>query len=393
MTWRWRAILWPAAGAVGGGLLHGESTKVQVIMEPAVAVVKLKLAVLFLLTIQLGTDVSEALQITSSGPQTIQKPEWDTVNLGCTFTPAPGDNGELDVEWFNVSPDMTQRDKLLLSFTGGQTYHYGSSGLSSRIRFTGDPNRGDASIAISDVRLSDTATYQCKVKKAPGVDSRKVTLVVMVPPSKPKCWVEGGEEKGGTVSLRCKSSKGSTPLTYTWSRESGGAIPATATHNQQTGELLISNHTDSNTGTYMCEVKNAVGNAQCKYELHAYNPTNRAGVIAGAVIGAFLLLLLLLLLIWLLVCCCHKRRYQKEVANEIREDAPAPESRPSSRASSLRSVMAYRTHQGVQYSTVGNHLPSIRESERGSIYTGKSNGTSGRTPAPLQYDHKYGYPV
>lgn len=46
--------------------------------------------------------------------------------------------------------------------------------------------------------------------------------------------------------------------------------------------------------------------------------TNKAGVIAGAVIGALLLLLLLLLLIWLLFCCCHKRRYQKEVANEIR---------------------------------------------------------------------------
>lgn len=46
--------------------------------------------------------------------------------------------------------------------------------------------------------------------------------------------------------------------------------------------------------------------------------TNKAGVIAGAVIGALLLLLLLLLLIWLLICCCHKRKYQKEVANEIR---------------------------------------------------------------------------
>ena len=46
--------------------------------------------------------------------------------------------------------------------------------------------------------------------------------------------------------------------------------------------------------------------------------TNKAGVIAGAVIGALLLLLLLLLLIWLLICCCHKRRYEKEVANEIR---------------------------------------------------------------------------
>lgn len=58
-------------------------------------------------------------------------------------------------------------------------------------------------------------------------------------------------------------------------------------------------------------------------ELHTFDflplpATNKAGVIAGAVIGALLLLLLLLLLIWLLICCCHKRRYQKEVANEIR---------------------------------------------------------------------------
>lgn len=45
---------------------------------------------------------------------------------------------------------------------------------------------------------------------------------------------------------------------------------------------------------------------------------NKAGIIAAAVIGALLLLLLLLLLIWFLVCCCHKRRYEKEVAHEIR---------------------------------------------------------------------------
>lgn len=206
----------------------------------------------------------------------------------------------------------------LLSYTAGQTYYYGGGDISKRLRFTGDPKMGDASIAIANVRLSDTATYECKVKKAPGVDTRKVTVVVMgeeeflytgftcsfsqpslglllnvadiqkeclrsvvffsyhcdhtflcsytqtcpitspepehwhytlrkkevfvchvflyflslVPPSKPKCWVEGGEERGGTVSLRCKSSKGSTPLTYTWSRETG-AIPTTATHSEE----------------------------------------------------------------------------------------------------------------------------------------------------------------
>lgn len=33
--------------------------------------------------------------------------------LGCTFTPAPSDIGELDIEWYNVRPDMTQKDQLV----------------------------------------------------------------------------------------------------------------------------------------------------------------------------------------------------------------------------------------------------------------------------------------
>ncbi|XP_022052575.1 V-set and immunoglobulin domain-containing protein 8b [Acanthochromis polyacanthus] len=353
-------------------------------MEPAF--MRLKVAALLLITIQLKT---EALQVTSSGPQTIQKAQGVTVILGCTYTPGPEDTGELDIEWSNVSPDMTQKDQLLIEYSGGQTHHYGDPSLSKRLSFVTDPKLGDASISISDVKLSDTATYQCKVKKSPGVDMRKVTLVVMVPPSVPKCWVEGGEERGGTVSLHCKSSQGSTPLSYVWRRESGGAMPSTATQDSQSGELLIRNHTDNNIGSYMCEAKNAVGTAQCKYALHAYNPTNKVGVIVGAVIGALLLLLLLLLLIWLLICCCHKRRYEKEVANELREDVQAPESRPSSRHSSLRSVLGYRTHPGVQHSSERKNLSSVSES--GPIFTGESNAVD--RPAYLKYDHKYGYPV
>ncbi|XP_034451798.1 V-set and immunoglobulin domain-containing protein 8b isoform X1 [Hippoglossus hippoglossus] len=362
-------------------------------MEPVFTSMRLKVAVLWILTTLLKTDVMEALDITSSGPQTIKKPLGATVNLGCTYTPSPQDTGDLDIEWSDVSPDMTQKDQLMMSYTGGQTHYYGAPSRSKRIHFIGDPKLGDASVSISDVMLSDTATYLCKVKKAPGVDTRKVTLVVMVPPSVPKCWVDGGEEKGGPVSLRCQSYRGSSPLTYTWTRESGGALPVTATQNQQSGELLISNHTENNVGSYVCEVKNAVGKEQCKYELHAYNPTNKVGVIVGAVIGALLLLLLLLFLIWLLICCCHKRRYEKEVANEIREDVQAPDSRPTSRNSSLRSVMGYRTHPGVVYSSVRNHPQNSS-----AIYTRGNDGTSppaiaGDKSAQLQYDHKYGYPV
>lgn len=57
--------------------------------------------------------VTEAMQITSSGPQTIQQPEGQTVTLGCTYTPGTGDTGDLDIEWSNVSPDMTQKDTLV----------------------------------------------------------------------------------------------------------------------------------------------------------------------------------------------------------------------------------------------------------------------------------------
>lgn len=58
-------------------------------------------------------------------------------------------------------------------------HQYGDLSVSRRLKFTGNPKLGDASISISDLRISDTGTYQCKVKKAPGVDMRKVTLVVM----------------------------------------------------------------------------------------------------------------------------------------------------------------------------------------------------------------------
>lgn len=342
------------------------------------------LVLLVLLVAPLRTG---SMQITSSGPQTIQKPRGSTVTLGCTYTPSPSDSGELDVEWSNLSPDMTQKDQLVLSFSGGQTHQYGGG---RRLSFTSDPSLGDASVLLSDLQLTDTATYQCKVKRSPGVDTRKVTLVVMVPPSVPKCWVEGGEEKGSDVSLRCESSQGSKPLTYSWSRETGGPLPPTATHEPQAGELLLKNHSDANAGRFLCQVKNAVGAAQCHYELHAYNPTNKVGVIVGAVIGALLLLLLLLLLIWLLICCCQKRCYEREVSNELSEDVTAPTSRATSRASSLRSVLGYRTHH-VIYSSVKKAAPgggAAADHTRGSGRAPEANGSR-----PLQYDHRYGYPV
>ncbi|XP_067250440.1 V-set and immunoglobulin domain-containing protein 8b isoform X1 [Chanodichthys erythropterus] len=361
--------------------------------------INLQLAALYIIAACLNhAALTWAIQVTSTGPQTIKKAQGESVSLGCTYTLDAADVGDLDIEWTVVSQDMTQKDELILSYTGGKQYQLGNPDLMSRMKFVGDPSRGDATITFSTLKVSDTSTYQCKVKKTPGIDSRKVTLVVLVRPSSPKCWVEGSEEKGGTVSLRCKSSQGSSPLKYAWTKE-GGNMPPTATQSPLTGELLIRNHSESYTGKYICEVSNEVGAERCTYALQAYNPTNKVGVIVGAVIGALLLLLLLLLLIWLLICCCNKRRYEKEVANEIREDTAAPESRLGSRNSSFRSGMNYHVHPGIYYSSVQNADVIRAGSGRSSTHTERIRAqreasmlASDHRP-PLTYDSKYGYPV
>lgn len=53
------------------------------------------------------------MQVTSTGPQTIQKAEGESVTLSCSYTSSPFDSGELDIEWSVVSPDTTQKDEMV----------------------------------------------------------------------------------------------------------------------------------------------------------------------------------------------------------------------------------------------------------------------------------------
>ncbi|KAI5099494.1 V-set and immunoglobulin domain containing 8a isoform 1 [Silurus meridionalis] len=305
-------------------------------------------------------DVTLPMKITSSGPQTLQLAQGEQKTLGCTYTPGPEDVGELDIEWTLVSPDTTQKDKVLLSYSGGQKYVHGDPELMTGVDFAvSDPSLGDASLSIAELTASHTGTYQCKVKKAPGLDMLKVTLQILERPSVPKCWMEGDGGVGTSLMLRCRSDEGSTPLQYLWKRETGGPIPPTVTQDPFLGELLISNHSTDLMGIYACEASNAVGKEFCRINLQAFSPPNRAGVIVGIVCG----------------CLQQRRRYEKEFSNEIREDVPAPESRPTSRVSSRHSRQAYNQI---------NQTDHLHHTETSSM------GYDGTLP---RYDDKYGYIV
>lgn len=67
-----------------------------------------------------------------------------------------------------------------MSYTSGTKYIHGDHALAKGLSFAArDPSMGDASLSIALLSPAHSATYQCKVKKSPGVDMHKVSLVVM----------------------------------------------------------------------------------------------------------------------------------------------------------------------------------------------------------------------
>lgn len=140
--------------------------------------------------------------------------------------------------------------------------NYGSgSGLQDRVAFVqNDPGQHDASIRLADLQVSDTGTYQCRVKKntvavhevivtvqgeppgplpdggghggppgAPGAPGGDGVPCPAEKPATPQCWTEGELIEGSSILLRCYSRGGASPLAYQWAKLAdgygGGRLP------------------------------------------------------------------------------------------------------------------------------------------------------------------------
>ncbi|XP_037126486.1 coxsackievirus and adenovirus receptor homolog [Syngnathus acus] len=290
------------------------------------------------------------LEITSTGPTSIEKASGETVKLECMFTLSPEDSGPLDIEWSRLSSDNQKEDKVVILYSGDRAYE-DYPAMKGRVHFnSADPKNGDASINLTGLRSSDSGTFQCKVKKAPGIRGRKMLLIVMVKPSKPRCFAEGQTQEGKDIVLRCTSNEGTQPMQYGWEKTSNGKVlPASGVLDPVGGTLNVRNASASASGTYRCTATNRVGSEDCILYLNVTPPPNTAGIIAGAII---LVLLILIIIAIILFCCCrarHRKKYEKEICNEIREDVPPPKSR----VSTARSFTV-----GSQRSSLGSMSPS-----------------------------------
>ncbi|XP_056415397.1 coxsackievirus and adenovirus receptor isoform X2 [Hyla sarda] len=278
--------------------------------------------------------------------------QGDSIVLECKFTLVPEDIATLDIEWLLVAPDAQQSDQMVITYNGKSYPQAGP--LQGRVDFVSpNPEDGDASIKITNLKQSDAGTYQCKVKKLPGSRNMKVTLNVYVKPAKTRCYVEGTQEIGRDLDLKCQTKEGSLPLTYNWQKISGlEKLPPTATVDSTGGVLTIKNASQEYSGTYRCMSRNKVGTDECIVILNIVPPANTAGIIAGAIIGTLLFLIVLGILVFF---CCRKqkeKKYEKEIQHEIREDV-AP---PKSRASTARSYIG--SNIGSNHSSLGSLSPS-----------------------------------
>ncbi|XP_028323215.1 coxsackievirus and adenovirus receptor homolog [Gouania willdenowi] len=295
--------------------------------------------------------VASALEITSTGQTTIDKASTQSVKLDCQFSLAAEDFGPLDIEWSLVPSDNQKDEIVVILFSGDRVYEDYYPPMKGRVHFNAaDPKNGDASINLIGLKSSDSGTYQCKVKKAPGIRTKKMVLNVMVRPSKPSCHTEGSTLEGKNIVLRCTSNEGTKPLQYNWEKTSGNKLlPESAVMDPMGGTISVRNVSNSASGTYRCIATNRVGSEDCILHLKVTPPPNTAGIVAGSIIAVLLFLLIIALILF---CCCrarHRKKYEKEICNEIREDVPPPKSR----VSTARSFTV-----GSQRSSLGSMSPS-----------------------------------
>ncbi|CAG5876339.1 unnamed protein product [Menidia menidia] len=330
-------------------------------------------AVTLMCSLHSNLGMASGLEITSTGQEPIQKAKGQSVKLDCQFTLAPEDSGPLDIEWSLLASDNQKEDKVVILYSGDRTYEDYYEPMIGRVHFNSpDPKKGDASINLTGLKPTDSGTYQCKVKKAPGIRSKKMQLIVMVRPSKPRCYAEGATEEGKDVVLRCTTSEGTKPMKYSWEKTSDHKLlPASAVMDPVAGTVNVRNASAAASGTYRCVASNRVGTEECTLYLKVTPPANTAGIIAGSIIAVLLILLIIAIILFCFCRIRNKKKYEKEICNEIREDVPPPKSRAStarsftvgSQRSSLGSMSPSNLHEFTQKAQY-DKIPSSEEYER-----------------------------
>uniref|UniRef100_A0A8C7V546 V-set and immunoglobulin domain-containing protein 1 n=1 Tax=Oncorhynchus mykiss TaxID=8022 RepID=A0A8C7V546_ONCMY len=217
--------------------------------------------------------------------------------LQCTFVTTEQKTSDLIIQWNFVSKT---------SMVPQQVQGVISKPYEGRLKPSSSPaSTNNASITISNMKVSDAGAYTCEVRNFPDV-SGKTEM-----PSVPFCAVHGDVESGHLVTLTCHSEQGSPTPSYTWTRldQDKTNRPVLGYTDPKIGSLYIRNISQFEFGEYQCSASNDVGSATCTVELN-HGTELGDGAIAGAVIGALLGALLIILIVLYMTHSMKKQKYK-----------------------------------------------------------------------------------
>lgn len=260
------------------------------------------------------------LKIISSSTSPTYAAVGDSVTLSCHFNLSPEDLGVLDIEWSIRPSDVHGKDANIIWCSGDRIYD-GDDPFKGRVQFVSpDPASGNASITITDLTPTDTNTVQCKVRKVPGIAMINVRLHVMEKPALPECNLEGVVELGHKVVLKCRSTQGSPPVWFRWSKLSRDKIlPNDAYVDSVQGDLFLTVTREDVLGTYVCTAQNLVGMDTCLLTIKFNSAVNTVAATAAAVIVPMAIIIVIIF-----VFCHKKRKIGQHSDNDILEDEMPP---------------------------------------------------------------------
>nr|XP_046238934.1 coxsackievirus and adenovirus receptor homolog [Scatophagus argus] len=250
----------------------------------------------------------------------------DTAKLSCHFKLHPKDSGVLDIEWSIKPADILREETLVIWYSGDRIYdNYNPFGR--RVYFVSpDPASGNASINISNLTMTDTNTYQCKVRKGPAIESRIIHLNAMERPAELECYAEDAVELDRKLAFRCRAAKGSPPIWYSWSMKgTRKRLPHDATFDPTRGDLVSTISKEILPGTLVCTAHNPVGMKTCLVALRLNSAGGITSAAAAAGTAAAVVTLLMVLIIPTAVIIFRRKRGKEgDYGNEIAEDEPPP---------------------------------------------------------------------
>ncbi|TKS66971.1 A33 antigen Glycoprotein [Collichthys lucidus] len=231
------------------------------------------------------------------------------ITMTCNFVPARPVSGLFFLSWeaFPLNEGEGTMQNVGTFYINGQIDI--APGYEGRAFLEVDMDRQLSTLRLTKVTMQDSRRYECSVKiqgDDEGTPSASTSLLVLVPPSKPICEIQGSAEYWQDITLTCRSEEGSPQPVYQWTTFSvenrPRAFPPKA--NQKDGLLSLFNISRETSGFFICTSENRIGSAHCNLTLavvpRSMNVASTAGIIGGVIAGVVVLGIVIF-------CCCRKR--------------------------------------------------------------------------------------